>query len=351
MKKISIALSLLLLSLLFIPTVSAQYKPKADYFWGIGCNHCAVVAEYLDEHPEVSERINLQKHEIYQDRDGANLFNQMAEDYAVPMLARGVPTMFAGPNYYSGPSQIIAYFEQFEGGTVVTEQPGGNGSVSELTLTVLIIAAAADSINPCTFAVLILLMAAIMAAGGKRRALLTGLTFTLSVFISYYLMGLGLYGAIASAGTSLWFMRIVGVLAILIGLFNIKDFFWYGKGFKMEVPDSWRPLLKRLIKSITGPIGGFFIGFLCSLFLLPCTSGPYIVVLGMLGHKESFSEALWLLALYNLIFILPMLGISFGIYWGMDIKKVEAQRRSKIRILHLIMGLAMLAIGVWVLMS
>jgi cytochrome c biogenesis protein CcdA len=194
-------------------------------------------------------------------------------------------------------------------------------------------------------------MAAIMAADGKKRALWTGLAFTLSIFISYYLMGLGLYGAIASAGTSILFMRIVGILAILIGVFNLKDFFWYGKGFKMEVPDSWRPLLKKLIKSITGPVGGFFVGFLCSLFLLPCTSGPYIVVLGMLGNKETFSEALWLLALYNLIFIIPMLLVSVGVYFGLDIKKAEAQRRKKLRILHLIMGLAMVTLGLWILLS
>jgi hypothetical protein len=44
-------------------------------------------------------------------------------------------------------------------------------------------------------------------------------------------------------------------LGILIGLANIKDYFWYGKGFVMEVPFSWRPTMKKFMSSITSPMG------------------------------------------------------------------------------------------------
>jgi cytochrome c biogenesis protein CcdA len=114
----------------------------------------------------------------------------------------------------------------------------------------------------------------------------------------------------------------------------------------MEVPMSWRPRLKALVKSITGPISAFLIGFLVSLFLLPCTSGPYIVILGMLGHNETYLRAVLLLVLYNIIFVLPMVGITIGVYFGMDVVKAEETRTKNLRILHLIAGIIMLGMGI-----
>ena len=50
----------------------------------------------------------------------------------------------------------------------------------------------------------------------------------------------------------------------------------------MEVPLSWRPKMMKLIQSVISPCGAFVIGILVSLFLLPCSSGPYMVILGLL---------------------------------------------------------------------
>ena len=68
----------------------------------------------------------------------------------------------------------------------------------------------------------------------------------------------------------------------------------------MEVPISWRPRLKAVIKGITSVPGAFLVGFVVSLFLLPCTSGPYIVILGLLAKTTTRNYALLLLLLYNL---------------------------------------------------
>src|SRR3989339_888238 len=100
-------------------------------------------------------------------------------------------------------------------------------------------------------------MTTILASGNKKRALFSGLAYSLSIFISYFLMGIGLYSIISSIGTSNIFIKIIGWVAIILGIFNLKDFFWYGKFFVMEVPLSWRPKLKALVKSITGPISAF----------------------------------------------------------------------------------------------
>lgn len=188
-------------------------------------------------------------------------------------------------------------------------------------------------------------MTSILATGNARKALKAGLAFSLSIFISYFFMGLGLYKALSLGGISDIFFKIVGWLAVILGLLNLKDYFWYGKGVLMEVPLSWRPAMKGLIKSVTDPKGAFFIGFLVSLFLLPCTSGPYIVILGMLAKRVLDIKAISYLLLYNLIFVSPMVLISFAVYRGFDPNKAEEIRQKRLRLLHLIAGVVMIGMG------
>ena len=224
--------------------------------------------------------------------------------------------------------------------------------LANLSLWAVIGAALADSINPCEFAVLVILLTTILAANGKLKALFAGLAFSLSIYISYFLMGLGLFSAIQAAGLSYVFYWIVAILAILVGLFNLKDYLWYGKWFLMEVPLSWRPRMKMLIRSVTSVPGAFLIGFVVSLFLLPCTSGPYIVILGLLAQAATKSYAIMLLLLYNLIFILPMLIITLMISFGFTTtEQAEEWRRRKLKTLHLITGIIILLLGIGMILS
>jgi len=215
-----------------------------------------------------------------------------------------------------------------------------------LTVSAVLAGAFVDSINPCEFAVLIILTTAVLAAGDRRRALGAGLAFTLAVFISYYLMGIGLYSAVRAAGVTRAIYLATAVLAIVMGLFNLKDYLWYGKWFLMEVPLGWRPRLKRLLQGVTSVPGAFAVGFLVSLFLLPCTSGPYVVVLGLLAQTTTRAEAAAWLLLYNAIFVAPMALITGAIYLGLtNTERLEQWRTRSLRKLHLVAGLVLLLLG------
>jgi cytochrome c biogenesis protein CcdA len=219
-----------------------------------------------------------------------------------------------------------------------------------LTPVAVVCGAAVDAINPCEFAVLILLMASLLATqDNRKKALWTGLSFTAAIFVAYFLMGVGLLEFIRSYTLSVsgYFYKIIGILAIIIGLLNAKDYFSYGGGgFIMEVPQAWRPRMKSLVRGITNPLGGFLTGLVVSLFLLPCTSGPYVIILGMLAAKTTFAKAFFYLILYNIIFIAPMLAIVFAMYFGLPPEKAETWRKQKIRLLHLIAGLILAVLGI-----
>jgi cytochrome c biogenesis protein CcdA len=219
-----------------------------------------------------------------------------------------------------------------------------------LTPVAVVCGAALDAINPCEFAILILLMASILIADDTRKkALRTGLSFVAAVFIAYFLMGVGLLEFIRHYTLSFSgiFYKIVALAAIIIGLLNIKDYFWYGGGgFIMEVPQRWRPKMKSLIRGVTTPLGGFLVGLVVSLFLLPCTSGPYIVILGLLASKTNLFNAILYLIMYNLIFIAPMIAIVLAMYFGLPPERAEDWRKQKIRLLHLIAGIVLVSLGI-----
>jgi len=224
--------------------------------------------------------------------------------------------------------------------------------ISEPSFYVITSAALVDSINPCALAVLLILLGSLMITNDKRRAIMTGLVFTGGLFCAYFLAGLGLFHALNLTGLAQWFHIIIGILAIVIGLSNIKDFFWYGAGgFITEIPRRWRPTLKNMLAKITKPIPAFLIGFIIIFFELPCTGGPYLFTLGYLASFPKTS-LIPILLYYNLIFVLPLLIITILIYFGYSsIEKMTAWKDRNIRILHLISGLIMLGLGIWVILN
>ena len=76
-----------------------------------------------------------------------------------------------------------------------------------------------------------------------------------------------------------------------------------------------RPKMKKIVSNITSPWSAFGIGIFVTLFLLPCTIGPYIIAGGILS-VNSILSSLPTLLLYNLIFVSPMIFIVLLVYWG-----------------------------------
>ncbi len=330
-------------------TSTTDVIDKGVLFYGDGCPHCAKVESFIEAN---GLEDSIVRKEIYHNAENAEEFNRVCAEKGIGLMDRGVPFLLVNDSCFIGDQQIISYLENSlvgDGGSASQSEPVvRNGT---LTLPMVIGAALVDAVNPCAFAVLLILMMTVLATGRRKKALYSGLSFSLAIFISYFLMGLGIYSIVASFQTSQIFIKIIGLIAMVLGLLNLKDFFWYGKGFLMEVPLSWRPRMKKIIRGVTNPFGAFFIGILVSLFLLPCTSGPYIVIIAMLGNQATYYSAIRLLILYNLIFILPMILISVGTYFGMNIKEAEKKRSKNLRWLHLIAGIIMLIMGIYLLLG
>lgn len=231
-------------------------------------------------------------------------------------------------------------------------------SSQKLTFAKVVSLASVDAINPCALAVLLLMLTAIMAGSlrKKRDVLLGGLSFIIAVFVIYFVYGLIIIKFFqliqVLAPVKIWLYRTLGGLAILFGLLNLKDFFFYKPGgIATEMPLSFRPRAKKLIAKATSPIGAFLVGVFVTLFLLPCTIGPYFIAGGLLSSMAILKTIPWLL-LYNLVFVLPMLAIVFLVWVGLSrVKDISQWKDKNIRKIHLIEGLIMLLLGIIIVLG
>lgn len=233
-----------------------------------------------------------------------------------------------------------------------TGQNQNNISQTELTIPKIVSLATVDAINPCAFAVLILMLISILTYDPTKRKniLWAGLAFVASVFIMYFIYGIIIikFFQLIQALTlvRLVLYKVVAVFAILLGLLNLKDFIKYKPGgFMTEMPMFIRPVAKKFISSITSPTGAFGVGAFVTLFLLPCTVGPYIICGGILSTLD-FIKTLPYLLIYNLVFVLPMILIILILYKGVaKVEDVSGWKDKNIRYLHLASGLIMLLLG------
>jgi len=231
--------------------------------------------------------------------------------------------------------------------------------MTDFTFGKITLLALADSVNPCAIAVLTMVLVAILIQNPEKRKkiLYGGLAFVLSIYIGYLFYGLIIiqfFKAFAEIlrENSTYIYRGLAILAMIIGGLNIKNFFMYKRGgIATEMPIFMRPKVKKIIQKITSPKGAFAIGFLVTLFLLPCTIGPYIIASGLLANLGTWGALPWLLY-YNLLFVLPMLIIVGLIYYGLTrVQEVEGWKDKNIKILHLIAGILLFMVGVALLMG
>ncbi len=223
-----------------------------------------------------------------------------------------------------------------------------------VSLIEIVSLAAVDAINPCALAVMTIVLMSLLIHDPKKRSniLWGGVAFSLAVFILYFLYGLIMIQffshLIPETGKfSFYVFKGFGMFAIILGILNLKDFIVYKPGgIATEMPLKLRPKMKSLVKKITTPKGAFIIGLFVTLFLLPCTIGPYIIASGKLSTVNFLKTIPWLL-LYNLIFILPMLGITLAIYLGLtSVDKVSGWKEKNIKYLHLIEGSILTILGI-----
>jgi hypothetical protein len=149
---------------------------------------------------------------------------------------------------------------------------------------------------------------------------------------------------------------IAGALAITIGLLNAKDYFFFRQGPSLTIPESAKPSLFRRMRELlkannitTMLVGTAGLAIAANSYELLCTAGFPMVYTRLLTLSElSDIQYYAYLALYNLVYVLPLIIIVLIFSFTLGGYKLTEQQG---RFLKLLSGLMMLGLGLVMLFA
>jgi hypothetical protein len=344
-----------------------------DYYYSPSCAQCRkfINSTIPELEKKLNIHINLNKKDIYDP--------EMYEEY-IPRLSklgekeRAIPILFLGNKVLQGgkeideklEGEITAYLKNRGNDTPgATDTPGDTDLSDKMAILPAISAGLLDGINPCAFATLISLLTALALAGKrKNEILILGIFFTLSVFTTYFLVGLGVFKAIQAASSFgivaiIIHWVLVGVLVVFAGL-SLYDYYLIKVGrtkeMILQLPDSFKKRIQKTIKtrirSATIVLSSISLGFLVSLFELGCTGQvyfPFITVYVLKIEQEAFGYIL--LLIYNLGFILPLVAVFGVTYSGISSKKITKLFQKHMSIVKLLLAVLFIALAIYMILS
>jgi len=221
-------------------------------------------------------------------------------------------------------------------------------------MTVLI--AGLDAFNPCAFFVLLFLLSLLVHARNRGRMALVGGVFVFCSGLVYFLFMAAWLNVFLWIGELNWVTRIAGGIALLVGLINAKDFFWFQRGITLSIPAQAKPGLFQRMRGVLNTaalpallLGTVTLALAANAYELLCTSGFPLVYTRILTLKALPTGTYYLyLALYNLVYVTPLLVIVGIVTWTLGARKLD--ERSG-RTLKLVSGTMMLSLGVVLILA
>ena len=210
----------------------------------------------------------------------------------------------------------------------------------------------ADWINPCMFWVLIFLLTYLVSVGSRKKVLYSGLIFVVTTFVLYSAIMYWMHKLLFNTSFFLKYIStvkyVIWILAIILWLIEVKDFFWYGKWVSLAIPKWAKPTLEYITKKGTY-MSAFVLAVLSTFVELPCTIWIPLAYVWAVGTKINIFAALWI---YNFFFVLPLLIIIFGIYYWISAFKTKdgdlaINKVSNKKIMRLVAGIILITL--WVL--
>jgi cytochrome c-type biogenesis protein len=203
---------------------------------------------------------------------------------------------------------------------VVAMTPFDAAAFGGLTVPVVLGAGVLDGLNPCAFALLVLFATYTLVMVNRvtssdsattvaRNQLLgAGSIYVAAVLITYFLIGLGLFSFLGWLGQDHLATRVAAVLALLMGLWMMKDVLLPGVGPTLAAPRASHGWMHAAMER--GGMGGMLLaGVLVGLCTVPCSGAIYLGIVAVLSASGGGPTGLALLALYNLAFIVPLLAL------------------------------------------
>jgi thiol-disulfide isomerase/thioredoxin len=345
------------------------------FFWGDGCPHCEKEKVFLKELGKKHTGVVVRDYEVWKNKANGALYKQVLQ--AAGILQAGVPATVVGTAVFMGfNDQTRKSIEEAVGRCLRDGCPDGVaelskrglaqdaesakpvsipllGSIDPATVSLpvfTIIIGALDSFNPCAFFVLLFLLSLLIHARSRKRMFLIGGIFVLFSGLIYFLFMAAWLNVFLVVGQMAAITITGGIVAVLFGGINVKDFFLFKQGVSLVIPESAKPKLfermRGLLKAPTMPAmvaGTVVLAISANAYELLCTAGfPMVYTRVLTLHKLPALQYYQYLVLYNVVYVVPLAVIVAVITITLGARKLtEWQGRQ----LKLVSGLMMLSLG------
>lgn len=369
---------------LFISFVFAENNNVNLYFfYGKECPHCAKEKPFLDKLEERYPQLIVKRYEVWHNKENAELFIKLSK--ACGVQVSGVPTTFIGEDVIIGfdneegkgreiEEKILECMNEGCIDTLTKLETGGScpapknesmvnipffgrldaAKVSLPLLTMVL--GLADGFNACAMFVLLILISILLRTKSRKRMALIAGIFILTSGLIYFLFMTVWLNAFFLLGKIGIIFTFVGLIAIIVGLINIKDFFFFGKGFSFKIPEKAKPSVFEKIRKIVNAESLYIM--LAAVILLAisvnfveflCTFGFPMVFTGILANSPIpvFLKYFYLV-LYQIFYMLDDTIIVVIAVITLSSKKLT-ERYGKL--LKLIAGVLMLILGLILLIK
>lgn len=302
--------------------------PDLVVYWGVGCPHCEEARPAVEALAAARPGLTVEWVEIRQDAAARTRFKEEAARLGIGQL--GVPTFVV-----RGTEAIVGFQRgvteaRLEAALGAGEGEGAAPRTIRLPLlgeldparipfpAFTVAVGLVDGVNPCAMYVLVVLLGILLHARSRGRVALYGGIFVAASGIVYFLFMSAWLGLFAVAGVGRGLTVVLGAVLVVMGLVNLKEVLWFGRGPSLMIPESAKPGLFRRMRAVADaaslPVaaaGIAALALLVNLVELGCTLGlpaVYTRILSLRPGGGPLSRAGWL-ALYNLAYVVPLASI------------------------------------------
>ncbi len=372
-KRMSVLLFFLFMffSLSGVAPTAADYsvinQPNTFYFFHSSrCPHCKKALPFVKKLEREYPSIRFLYLELISSEKNRELFRKKIRELGIH--GSGVPTFILGDRYIVGfkrghhERMIRKMIDDY-----LARQHGKNGesaaascieipllgrvdpslvSLPGFTLVIGLL----DGVNPCAMWVLMFLLTLLVNAKSRKRLIMVGSVFVISSGVVYFLFMTAWLNIFLFMGVSSIITVGLGVIAIVMGLINLKEFFFFKKGVSLMIPESQKPKLYKKMRSVMhhnswwlSLIGTITLAFFVNLIELGCTIGLPAIYTRVLSiqHIPVLTRYLYM-ALYNVYYIIPLAAIVLLFVVTLGKHRFE-ERHAKV--LKVISGTLMLVLG------
>lgn len=213
-----------------------------------------------------------------------------------------------------------------------------------------------DGFNPCSMWVLLLMLSFLAPMGDRRRMMAVAGTFVAVEGLAYFAFMAAWLNFFLFVGLSRASELIVAALAMAAGAIHIKDFFAFGQGISLSIPDAAKPGIYARLRGIVqasdmrgAVVGAAILAVLVQIVEFLCTSGLPALYTRILTLRDPGPMGYYgYLLLYNLAYMLDDLAVLGA--GAITLSRVRLQERQG-RWLKLASGLAMAGLGAYLALA